>query len=146
MRPRRIWKLFLGNSCGFAAKHLPSAPEGFGVLAATRYAEGMSDVVETGNPVHAEISYDLVMEDEMDFVEGTYRLPGNEWQVFIFSPATVTEMQVTHGTWDSGVTGVFIRFPEFSSLDKQIVERILGDALGVQCWTEVRGPDSMQLR
>jgi hypothetical protein len=27
----------------------------------------------------AEISYDLVMDEDMAFVEGSYRLPGNEW-------------------------------------------------------------------
>jgi hypothetical protein len=26
--------------------------------------------------MHAEISYDLVMDDDMEFVEGSYRLPG----------------------------------------------------------------------
>lgn len=29
----------------------------------------------------AEISFDLKMEDNMSFVEGTYRLEGGEWQV-----------------------------------------------------------------
>jgi hypothetical protein len=94
----------------------------------------------------AEISYDLVMEQEMDFVEGTYRLSGKEWQVFIFSPGTVTEMDIEHCKWESGVTGVFVRFPETSRMNRQIVERVLGQALGVQKWIEVRGPDSMQLR
>ena len=32
----------------------------------------------------AEITYDLVMDDNMNFVEGCYRLHGGEWQVFIF--------------------------------------------------------------
>lgn len=46
----------------------------------------------TSTPLHdssalvpAEISYDLVMDDDMSFVEGTYRLPGGDWQVVIVS-------------------------------------------------------------
>jgi hypothetical protein len=31
--------------------------------------------------MQAEISYDLVMDYEMAFVEGTYRLPARDWQV-----------------------------------------------------------------
>jgi hypothetical protein len=30
-----------------------------------------------------EISYDLVMENDMSFVEGTYRIENGEWRVFI---------------------------------------------------------------
>src|SRR5262249_35314102 len=62
--------------------------------------------VEKVKPVKAEISYDLVMEDEMSFVEGTYRLPGGEWQVFIFIPWQGSNAVVwTRSEWDSGVTG-----------------------------------------
>lgn len=35
--------------------------------------------------MRAEISYDLVMDDDMAFVEGTHRLPGGDWQVVIVS-------------------------------------------------------------
>jgi hypothetical protein len=33
----------------------------------------------------AEISYDLLMEEDMSFVEETYRIETGTWQVFIFS-------------------------------------------------------------
>src|SRR5262245_47640183 len=42
----------------------------------------------------AEISYDLVMGEDMAFVEGTYRLPGGDWQVVIVSRYDVAEPQV----------------------------------------------------
>jgi hypothetical protein len=96
--------------------------------------------------MQGEISYDLIMEDNMSFVEGTYRLVGKDWQVFIFSPGAVAGIQVQHGKWDSGITGVFVRFPKGSSLNKQVVEQVLGQALGVTEWSEGRGPDSMRLR
>lgn len=36
-----------------------------------------------------DISYDLVMGDDMGFVEGTFRLPGSPWQVIIVRKGTV---------------------------------------------------------
>ena len=94
----------------------------------------------------AEISYDLVMEDCMSFVEGTFRLSDGEWQVFIFSPADVPEPIVKSGRWDSGVRGVFIRFPRSRGLNRKVVEELLSRELNVDEWTMVRGPDSLQLR
>ena len=41
----------------------------------------------------AEICFDLVMEKEMSFVEGTYRLPGRGWEVFIFSRYDGTRLE-----------------------------------------------------
>jgi hypothetical protein len=94
----------------------------------------------------AEISYDLLMGDDMDFVEGTYRLPDAEWQVLIVSRSEVSEPEVVQQRWDSGVSGVLIRFPRSDRLDRAAVERVLSTSLGVCEWVEVRGPDSMQLR
>jgi hypothetical protein len=97
--------------------------------------------------MHAEISYDLVMSDEMEFVEGTYRLPHRDWQVFIFNPdSSVAEPQIVTGKWPSGVTGVFIKWPPSKRLNKAVVEEILSAQLAVTEWSEVRGPDSIQLR
>lgn len=96
--------------------------------------------------MQAEISYDLVMEDEMSFVEGAYRLPGDEWQVFIFGKHKLQDPQVMKSRWDSGVTGLVFHVPRSHSLNKKIVEGMLSAALGVSDWLEVCGPDSMQLR
>lgn len=96
--------------------------------------------------MQGEISFDLVMEEDMEFVEGTFRLPGFWWQVFIFSRSDVEELQITPSTWDSGVTGVFVRFSRSERLDQAAVERVLSASLGVNEWVVVRGPDSMHLR
>lgn len=97
--------------------------------------------------MRAEISYDLVMDDEMEFVEGTYRLPGGEWQVFIFTTlGETTTPNWALSRWDSGVTGVFARYPRNQRLNKATTEAMLSEALGVTEWVEVRGPDSMALR
>jgi hypothetical protein len=98
--------------------------------------------------MRAEISYDLVMDDDMEFVEGAYRLPGGGWQVVIVSAfeRDVPEPEVVPQAWESGVTGVFVRFPRRLPLNAEAVERVLSAALGVREWLRVRGPDSMQLR
>ena len=96
--------------------------------------------------MRAEISYDLVMDDNMSFIEGTYRLPDKDWQVFIVFRHDVTEPEVILQTWHSGVTGVFIKFPQGRQLNKFVLERLLSAELGVSDWVELQGPDSMQLR
>lgn len=97
--------------------------------------------------MRAEISYDLVMEEEMGFVEGAYRLPGGEWQVFVFSTlGGAIAPNWTLSRWESGVTGVFVRYPRDLRLNKVTTEAVLSEALGVAEWVEVRGPDSMALR
>jgi hypothetical protein len=84
----------------------------------------------------------------MDFVEGAYWLPGGDWQVVIFSTLgrDVQEPEVVPQVWDSGVSGVFVRFPRHERLNQPAVERVLSAALGVSEWVRVSGPDSMQLR
>jgi hypothetical protein len=97
--------------------------------------------------VRGEISYDLVMTDDMSFVEGTFRLEGSEWQVFIFRrKASLEHPQVTICKWDSGVEGIVFRLPKSVHLNKQTVELMMSEALKVSEWHEIRGSDSMQLR
>ena len=101
--------------------------------------------------MRAEISYDLVMGDDMSFVEGTYRLPGGDWQVVIVLASSLRERdvpapQVVPQRWASGVTGVVIRLPRAERINAAAVERVLSEALGVSEWVRVRGPDSMLLR
>jgi len=106
-----------------------------------RIADALGQVVPC-----AEISYDLVMCDDMDFVEGTYRLPGGEWQVVIVSRYDVQKPEVVPQRWESGTSGVLIRFPRSDRLDRAAVEQVLSTSLGVWKWVDVRGPDSVQMR
>jgi hypothetical protein len=99
------------------------------------------------NQMKAQISFDLVMIDEMSFVEGTYRLPGHDWQVLIVSRYPIAEPKINvNATWQGGITGCAIHFPEAQTLNKRIVLQLLSEAFGVAEWEEVRGPDSMKLR
>lgn len=96
--------------------------------------------------MRAEISYDLVMDEDMNFVEGTFRLPGGEWQVVVVSKRPVPSLETNLTTWDSGVTGLVVTFPLDWKLDRAAVETLLSQVFGVGGWDEVRGPDSIWLR
>jgi hypothetical protein len=93
-----------------------------------------------------EISHDLVMGADMDFAEGSYRIGGCEWCVFVFSnrPEDVPAWEPC--TWDSGVSGIVVFVPAAMRLDAPAVESLLSNILGVGVWKRVQGPDSMQLR
>lgn len=95
-----------------------------------------------------EISFDLVMEDDMAFVEGCYRLDDRIWHVFMFRKSRgFEEIGIKRNlVWDSGVTGLNVIVADDEKLNKPMVLQILAKALDVAEWVEVYGPDSMQLR
>ena len=97
----------------------------------------------------AEIAFDLIMEDDMPFVEGCYRLDDDVWCVFMFrksrggiEAAGVKKRLV----WESGVTGLNVVLPDSELLNKAKVLQVLSKVLSVEQWIKVKGPDSMRLR
>jgi hypothetical protein len=96
--------------------------------------------------IFGEISYDLVMDDNMPFVEGTFRLQDGTWQVIIISKDDILTPQIKFTEWDSGVTGIFIRFPQYNPLNATQTEALLSSIFDVKSWSKVQGPDSMGLR
>jgi len=96
--------------------------------------------------VIGEISYDLVMEDDMKFVEAAFRLENAEWQVIVVSKRDVPTTVITPCRWQSGVSGLVVRVPRSTRLNRQVVGEILARSLGVETLREVRGPDYMSLR
>ena len=86
------------------------------------------------------------MTNDMGFVEGTFRIANEPWRVVIVSKADTTAPEFTAGKWASGIGGLVIRVPRNFSLNAQAVKELLASQLGVATWTEVKGPDSMQLR
>src|SRR4051812_42731169 len=81
-------------------------------------------ILSQGGAMRAEISFDLVMVPTMDFVEGTYRLPGGDWQVFVFTPdMSAAEPKVTAGRWSTGANGVAVTWPRSRILDEAAVLR-----------------------
>ncbi|HEX5270563.1 MAG TPA: hypothetical protein VFW33_08765 [Gemmataceae bacterium] len=127
--------------------------EAYPLMDSVARAEGWDDPAMESYNAYArpgskagEISYDLVMGDDMDFVEGTYRLSGGEWRVFICSKRDTEEVNWKMSEWESGVTGVVFFLPRAFRLNKQTVLALISQALGVETWSDVRGPDSMTLR
>ena len=98
--------------------------------------------------MRAEISYDLIMRDDMAFAEGCYRLPGRDWQVVIVSASNrnIAAPQTVNSEWESGASGVVVHLPREIPINASNVEQVLGNALGVSEWVRVQGPNSMDLR
>src|SRR4051794_28976943 len=93
-----------------------------------------------------EISYDIVMSDDMGFVEGCYRLPGHLWQVLLFAHKDVPALSHSFGTWRSGVTGVEFGVPRGTPINHEFVVSAMSEVFGAASWTVVNGPDSLVLR
>jgi hypothetical protein len=96
----------------------------------------------------AEITWDLVMSEDMAFAEGCYRLDGRDWQVITAFKAKGTyPVGIRNGVrWDSGVTGMNIVLPDDAKINATVLLEMMSNILGVSEWHEVRGPDSIMLR
>jgi len=88
------------------------------------------------------------MSEDMPSAEGCYRLEGGDWQVVIaFKTKGIHPVGVRNGLrWDSGVTGMNIVLWDDATINKSSLMRIMSEALGIDDWREVSGPDSMNLR
>ena len=105
--------------------------------------------------VVGEISFDAVtLGEDDDNIEGCYRIGESEWKVFFIShslagdaPWTGEPIINSDAIWPSGVKGVNAIYPIRVKLNKFSVRTILSEALGENIqWTEVRGPDSLQMK
>jgi hypothetical protein len=102
--------------------------------------------------VNAEISFDCYYPEEFSYIEGCYRLPGDEWKVYFFTnkyPGRGWNGQleiIANQVWRSGIAGVEARLPVDAKLGPLIVLEMLGNVLGVKFWCVGPGPDSLQLK
>ncbi len=126
--------------------YFPGRRACYTVLESMLEVTGGFDALENHLGSGFEISYDVVMEPDMTFVEGCYRLPGMFWQVFCFAKGSVAGLGHSEQTWESGITGVTFDVPQIARLNREYVERAMCDRFGCTSWMEVRGPDSMVLR
>lgn len=109
-------------------------------------SQGEFDTEEAHLGQACEISLDVVVDDDDEFVEGSYRLPGRFWEVFIMSKKDVAGLQHQHSTWDSGIAGTTFEVPASAKLDKSYVLAAMDSVFGNREWTFVDGPDSIVLR
>ena len=115
-------------------------------------SEGGSDPEPAHLGKRPEISFDLVLEDDNDFMEGSYRLPGEFWKVVIFRKDDVPELRSQPSRWrrptkwEREITGVVIRFPRTARMGRDDLLRAMAQVFGRSDWVQVDGPDSMVLR
>jgi hypothetical protein len=110
------------------------------------HSEGIfeNETVHIGK--RAEISFDVVMEPDMDVIEGSYRRPGRFWQVSIFTKDDVPSLRYRPSSWPSGMTGIVFRVPRKVELNREYAVWAMSRAFGHPDWVEVKGPDSIALR
>ncbi len=113
-------------------------------------SEGTFEPESAHLALRPEFSFDIIMEDDMNYVEGTYRLPGRFWEVMIFRRSDVPQLQHRPNQppveWSSGITGTVFDVPRGENLNREYVRKALRVAFGHEDWVEIRGPDSMVLR
>lgn len=98
-----------------------------------------------------EISFDTGLEPDNRIIEGSYRVPGRFWQVFLFRKErkpgeSVPELCHHFGAWPSGMTGLEFDVPTDDVLDRDYLLRALAGVFGTDEWVEVRGPDSRLMK
>ncbi|MDP6445997.1 MAG: hypothetical protein QGG36_23370 [Pirellulaceae bacterium] len=132
--------------------HLPTHVVWRTFLQSDLESEGVFDPESVHRGERPEVSFDLVMKDDNDWMEGTYRLRGELWKVVIFRKDDVPELQLQPTTWkkptkwEREVPGIVIRFPRKARVGRDDLLAAMSQAFGCSDWTEVDGPDSMMLR
>jgi hypothetical protein len=109
-------------------------------------SEGTFDPEVAHLGIRSEFSSDIILEEDMTWIEGIYRLPGHFWEVMVFGKKDVTELRFQMGKTCSGTPGIWFDVPNHTRLDREYVRKALEAAFGHTDWAEVSGPDSMVLR
>ncbi|WP_434421660.1 hypothetical protein [Nannocystis pusilla] len=95
----------------------------------------------------AEISYNVVVDDDSTIVEGCVRLPGETWRTF-YAEKTVDLADASFQTfdWENGLRGLAVKMPWGVPMNKAALQQALATFLGVEQVVEAPGPDSMMIR
>lgn len=132
--------------------HLPVRECWMAFLQCDLESEGALDAETDHLGQRPEISFDTVVEEDNDYIEGCYRLPGEFWQVVAFSKKDVPAIVCRPSRWErptpweETTTGLLITIPQVDRMDRDAIFRGMAQATGVIDWVEVRGPDSTYLR
>ncbi len=109
--------------------------------------------IGAGGKVLGEITFDIIVpEDGVTHVEGCYRLNSGNWLVYYLTnyhrhgSSIDTPIINRKAVFSSGIAGVSGFFPADWLLNKKTIGEILAEAVGVDGWVEVTGPDSLALK
>ncbi|MCY1054623.1 hypothetical protein [Nannocystis sp. SCPEA4] len=95
----------------------------------------------------AEISYDVVVDDDSQIVEGCVRLPGETWRTFHASKEdNLAEPRFWTFDWENGIRGMALEMPASTTMNKAALQQAFASFLGVEQIVEAPGPDSMMMR
>jgi hypothetical protein len=94
-----------------------------------------------------EISSDLILSDDMEFFEGTFRIPGEFWKIILVHKGDDIEEVVSKKYhWETGIEAIEVNFPECKKVNLDIIINVLGKYYPGKKWELVHGPDSMTFR
>jgi hypothetical protein len=151
----------LWRDCNWVARILPGFPSATGWLYLVFFApenayrslwesslqsEGHFDSESAHLGTRPEFSFDIIMEDDMVWVEGTYRLPGIFWEAMVFGKIDVPELRFKRGKTYGDVPGIWFDVPRDAQLNRQYIVQALATAFQIGGWVEVAGPDSTVFR
>ncbi|MBL8814412.1 MAG: hypothetical protein JNL58_00165 [Planctomyces sp.] len=94
-----------------------------------------------------EISFDTEVDaTDIPIAEGSFRLPERFWSVFVIQQAEVSSTTVKRGFARSGIEELLCLIPRDKPITRDLVMKVLGQAVGTDEWVEVAGPDSLVLK
>ena len=94
-----------------------------------------------------QVSSDLVLDDDMGFFEGTFRIPNAFWGlVLVHKSADIQEQVINKYQWPNGLTTIEGDVPKNRPLNLDRIIEILKSFYSDSDWQLVNGPDSMILR
>ncbi|MCY0986607.1 hypothetical protein OV203_05720 [Nannocystis sp. ILAH1] len=95
----------------------------------------------------AEISFDVVVDDDSWIVEGCLRLPGETWRTFHAEKEFyLPEACLRTFDWENGIRGLALKMPGEAPMNKAALAQAFASLLGVEQIVEAPGPDSMMMR
>ncbi len=97
--------------------------------------------------VRPELSFDTEAADDMEVIEGCYRLPGRFWEVFEYRRRGVPQSSRRRLIWPSGIAGIVCDVPMRETLSIAYVISSMSRHFHVAAreWSIVRGPDSFYM-
>lgn len=113
----------------------------------------LEDQVGTREVALGEVTFDIVVSEEgVRHAEGCYRIHGGNWHVYYLAnwhdgaSWTGDPTIRSAATFQSGISGVSGIVPADWILNRTTIKKILAEAVGVDGWIEVSGPNSLILK